>query len=221
MSLNRVSYLESWEQHPPPFIRQRSTASAASADEESRHVHESTEAALLSSSFPSSSHHRAVRHKLSFNPYAGRGWGHSSAQEADEERRSLLRSDHGDADGSDNPAQRRDGEELLTEFVFEDPNWNLAETRGAYEVSKGKRIGRLSSFLSVTVDYFDFLHSRLFGLIIGIAQVFVAVFYCLFAAGPVFGFAAIKPVFIREGVYRDECSKEELSHGLCYGQETR
>lgn len=152
MSLNRVSYLESWEQHPPPFIRQRSTASAASDDEESRNIRESTEAAFLSSSFPSSSHHRTVRHKLSFNPYAGRGWAHSSAAEPDEERRSLLRSDHGDANGSDHPAPEREGEEALTEFVFKDPNWNLAETRGAYEVSKGKRIGRLSPSQFILLD---------------------------------------------------------------------
>lgn len=38
-----------------------------------------------------------------------------------------------------------------------------------------------------------------------------------------FGFAAIKPVFIREGVYRNQCTREELDqgNGLCYGQETR
>jgi hypothetical protein len=47
--------------------------------------------------------------------------------------------------------------------------------------------------------------------------------YCLLAAGTVFGFAAIKPVFIREGVYRDQCTPDELRRGfgLCYGQETR
>ncbi|KAL1964556.1 hypothetical protein VTN77DRAFT_6853 [Rasamsonia byssochlamydoides] len=200
MSLNRVSYLESWEQHQLPFIRQRSAASAASYDGESGdvHVHDASEAAILSSSFPSSSRHRAVSHKLSFNPYAGRGWAHSSASaaaEADEERRSLLRSENGEANGSDRLTARGGEDAFPTELVFEDPNWNLAETRAAYEVSRGKRI----------------------------AQVVAAVIYCLLAAGPVFGFAAIKPVFIREGVYRDQCSKEELGHGdgLCYEQETR
>jgi hypothetical protein len=47
-------------------------------------------------------------------------------------------------------------------------------------------------------------------------QVIVAVIYCFFAAGTVFGFAAIKPVFIREGVYSGFCSGEE---DVCYGQE--
>ncbi|CAK1357834.1 Protein FMP42 [Cercospora beticola] len=56
-----------------------------------------------------------------------------------------------------------------------------------------------------------------------IAQVAVAVVYCLFAAGIVFGFAAIKPVFIEEGVYKDQCTEAELrkGDGVCYGQEIR
>ncbi|USW48940.1 Putative major facilitator superfamily, MFS transporter superfamily [Septoria linicola] len=56
-----------------------------------------------------------------------------------------------------------------------------------------------------------------------IAQVAVAVVYCLLAAGVVFGFAAIKPVLIEEGVYKDQCTKEELRDGVwvCYGQELR
>jgi hypothetical protein len=53
--------------------------------------------------------------------------------------------------------------------------------------------------------------------------VIVAVIYCLFAAGIVFGYAAIKPVLIREGVYKEECTKKELQDGTvpCYGQEIR
>lgn len=54
-------------------------------------------------------------------------------------------------------------------------------------------------------------------------QVVIAVIYCLFAAGVVFGYAAIKSVLIDEGVFRDQCSKEELHNGVtpCYGQEIR
>jgi MFS family permease len=36
-------------------------------------------------------------------------------------------------------------------------------------------------------------------------QVLVTVIYCLFAAGIVFGYAAIKPVLKQEGAYRDKC----------------
>ncbi|KAK4955470.1 hypothetical protein LTR66_013423, partial [Elasticomyces elasticus] len=56
-----------------------------------------------------------------------------------------------------------------------------------------------------------------------IAQVAVAVVYCLLAAGVVFGYAAVKPVLIREGVYRERCSREELEEGVwvCYEQEIR
>lgn len=66
---------------------------------------------------------------------------------------------------------------------------------GAFEVSKTKRI----------------------------LQVFIAVIYCLLAAGVVFGFAAIKPVLIDQGVYRDRCTREELRDGVwvCYEQELR
>lgn len=54
-----------------------------------------------------------------------------------------------------------------------------------------------------------------------LVQVVIAVVYCLFAAGIVFGYAAIKPVLIREDVYRDRCTKEELEQGVrvCYDQE--
>lgn len=69
------------------------------------------------------------------------------------------------------------------------------EPVGAFEVSKSKRI----------------------------AQVAAAVVYCLLAAGIVFGYAAIKPVLIEEGVYRDKCTKRELKEGVpvCYEQELR
>lgn len=47
--------------------------------------------------------------------------------------------------------------------------------------------------------------------------------YCLFAAGVVFGYAAIKPVLLEEGVYRNKCSKQELKDDVpvCYEQELR
>lgn len=54
-------------------------------------------------------------------------------------------------------------------------------------------------------------------------QVFFAVIYCLFAAGVVFGYAAIKPVLIEEKVYRNLCTKEELEKDVlvCYKQDLR
>ncbi|KAL4975954.1 major facilitator superfamily domain-containing protein [Aspergillus desertorum] len=67
-------------------------------------------------------------------------------------------------------------------------NWGPLETTGAFEVSSAKRV----------------------------VQVSLAVVYCFLAAGIVFGFAAIKPVFVREGVYHDFCSEEE---DICYRQE--
>jgi len=56
-----------------------------------------------------------------------------------------------------------------------------------------------------------------------IVQVAVAVFYCLLSAGVVFGYAAIKPVFVREGVYNNYCPAEVMSSAFrtCYEQELR
>lgn len=69
------------------------------------------------------------------------------------------------------------------------------EPVGAFEVSKSKRL----------------------------LQVFFAVIYCLFAAGIVFGYAAIKPVLIKEQVYRKYCTQKELDKNVrvCYEQEIR
>ena len=54
-------------------------------------------------------------------------------------------------------------------------------------------------------------------------QVFFAVIYCLFAAGVVFGYAAIKPVLVDEKVYRYLCTEEELERDVrvCYQQDLR
>ncbi|KAI9841774.1 MAG: hypothetical protein M1838_003419 [Thelocarpon superellum] len=54
-----------------------------------------------------------------------------------------------------------------------------------------------------------------------VLQVLVAVIYCLLAAGVIFGYAALKPVLIHEGVYRDRCTPEERDRGVrvCYRQE--
>ncbi|CAZ79532.1 unnamed protein product [Tuber melanosporum] len=69
------------------------------------------------------------------------------------------------------------------------------EPISAFEVSKGKRL----------------------------LQVGLAIVYCLFAAGIVFGYAALKPIMIKEGIYQDKCTGEEIEKGLrvCYEQEIR
>lgn len=56
-----------------------------------------------------------------------------------------------------------------------------------------------------------------------ILQVACAVVYCLLAAGIVFGYAAIKPVLIQEGVYRNLCTRHELENNVrvCFAQEIR
>ncbi len=56
-----------------------------------------------------------------------------------------------------------------------------------------------------------------------LVQVAVAVIYCLLSAGVVFGYAAIKPVFVSEGVYNEYCPVEAISskYRTCYEQELR
>ena len=51
----------------------------------------------------------------------------------------------------------------------------------------------------------------------------IAIIYCLFAAGIVFGYAAIKPVLIDEGVFHNLCTREEIEKDTspCYQQEIR
>ena len=77
-------------------------------------------------------------------------------------------------------------------------SWSPAakeEPVDAFEVSRGKRI----------------------------LQIAIAIIYCLFSAGVVFGYAALKPVLIEEGVYREFCVEERLSilERTCYEQEIR
>lgn len=82
---------------------------------------------------------------------------------------------------------------------FNPISWAPAKAKeqpnGAFEVSKTKRI----------------------------TQVAVAVVYCLFSAGVIFGYAALKPVLIHEGVYSQYCSSEEAEtlDKTCYEQEIR
>ncbi|KAF2841045.1 MFS general substrate transporter [Patellaria atrata CBS 101060] len=73
------------------------------------------------------------------------------------------------------------------------PPMNEENPVAAFEVSKAKRI----------------------------VQIICAVIYCLFAAGIVFGYAAIKPVLIKEEVYREKCTEQEIEDGVrvCFYQE--
>ena len=60
-------------------------------------------------------------------------------------------------------------------------------------------------------------------LILCTAQVCFTVIACWLASGIVFGFAALKPVLIDQGVYRELCTAEELHRDVevCYEQDLR
>lgn len=86
----------------------------------------------------------------------------------------------------------------------------------ALEISKSKRI--CTKILSKrNEDIEDELLTLL------AVQVAVAVFYCFFSSGIVFGYAAIKPVLIKEGAYSNSCTTTVPASRLhtCYEQETR
>ncbi|KAF2749870.1 MFS general substrate transporter [Sporormia fimetaria CBS 119925] len=56
-----------------------------------------------------------------------------------------------------------------------------------------------------------------------LAQVITTVLACWFASGIVFGFAALKPILVKEGVFRDLCEPDELDAGveICFKQDLR
>ena len=56
-----------------------------------------------------------------------------------------------------------------------------------------------------------------------ILQITVAVVYCVLATGLVFGYAALKPVLVDQGVYRDRCTHNELQNHvqICQQQDLR
>ncbi|EMF11883.1 MFS general substrate transporter [Sphaerulina musiva SO2202] len=56
-----------------------------------------------------------------------------------------------------------------------------------------------------------------------LAQVIITIVSCWLASGIVFGFAALKPVLVDQGVYREFCSAEELELDVevCYEQDLR
>jgi hypothetical protein len=56
-----------------------------------------------------------------------------------------------------------------------------------------------------------------------LVQVIITILSCWLASGIVFGFAALKPVLVDQGVYREFCSAEEvdLDVEVCYEQDLR
>lgn len=87
------------------------------------------------------------------------------------------------------------------------------EPVGAFEVSKTRRL---------RMDHPRLIFQGRLTLTSNTVQVATAVVYCLFAAGIVFGYAALKPVLLAERVYREYCPKVRTSAAeTCYEQEIR
>ncbi|KAL4930487.1 putative MFS transporter Fmp42 [Aspergillus undulatus] len=191
MSLPRVSYLESWEQNQAPLRRPQDPEQSAGReayDDDDQASYHDLPDDSVASSFPSTTDLRSLRHPLNFNPYGGLGWTQAARDGADDDQNPLSRVSSLISKQGQG-RQTAEGGQAQSDDFHQD-NWGPLETTGAFEVSSAKRV----------------------------LQVFVAIVYCFFAAGVVFGFAAIKPVFIREGVYSDSCSGKG---NACYGQELR
>lgn len=55
-----------------------------------------------------------------------------------------------------------------------------------------------------------------------IVQCFCAILWCLFAAGPIFGFAALKPILIDQGVYHEVCDVDtQTLKKICIDQDLK
>lgn len=136
MSLHRVSYLESWQNNPPAFLRRRGS-NASSDDEENdiQYLPEST-----ASSFPSTIGPYSIRNRLNFNPYSGPSWAESTHGDADDERESLI--GHDPVEDRETPDVPVSPGTLETTGPPKDTShWDTLETTGAFEVPEGKRIG--------------------------------------------------------------------------------
>lgn len=203
MSFHRISYLESWEHNPSAFRGQQSppTDSHEEDGEDDEDTYQGLPDLSVSSSFPSTFSYPPLSRRLSFNPVAGPGWNESTVEDT-----ASVRDRRPDVAAETGPS----------ELALEGPEIPLPETKGAFEIGHRRRIGKLArashSYRSSEID-----------TNIGIVQVCTAVVYCFLAAGTVFGFAAIKPIFIKEGVYRNLCSPDEINQNVsvCYGQELR
>lgn len=60
--------------------------------------------------------------------------------------------------------------------------------------------------------------SKVPSLTVRVSQIVCSIIWCLLAAGPVFGFAALKPILIKEGIYSDKC-KVHVAGGSCDEQD--
>ncbi|CAG8910203.1 unnamed protein product [Penicillium egyptiacum] len=193
MSLNRISFLEGWERNRAAFL------SNPESEDSDPDAYQDLPEGSVSSSFPS------TYSRLNFNPYAGPGWNESPEDPHDERSSffgpSFLGRSPTPTRGERAGSVSAQGFGSAERAVHGDSGTTVArkqpwaDTTGAYEVSAARRI----------------------------AQICTAVVYCFLAAGVVFGFAALKPVLIREKVYRNLCSRAELEEDVdvCYGQEIR
>ena len=98
----------------------------------------------------------------------------------------------------------------------EEPSQATNPTGGvtAYKVPTARRVGKLLLYcldeVILSINPFT-------------AQVCFTILACWLASGIVFGFAALKPVLIDQGVYRELCSAIELEDDVevCYEQDLR
>lgn len=139
MSLNRLSYLESWVQNPASFRRRPREQSPGDESDDDELAYHDLPDASLSSFFPSTYSHPSLRRRLNFNPYAGPGW-NEPVDEANADRISVQR------EAPDVPAQDPETQPERTAPVpqAKPQDWDGLETTGAFEVGRTRRVCKLS-----------------------------------------------------------------------------
>ena len=142
MSLNRVTSLEAWEHHEA-FLRLRRGQSDETIGPPDQGDDDSPRSQSLSAS-PSGLPRHSLAERLSFNPAAGPSW---SQRNADgewgllEEESASLPGDGTDDDDESVSALARPIPRPETAFHESGPGLG-GQSMGAFEVGKGKRIGK-------------------------------------------------------------------------------
>jgi hypothetical protein len=143
MALNRVTSLEECEHRESMFSRPRQGESDETASLDDAQASRNPKPDRSSS--PSRATQHSLGPRLSFNPAAGPSW---NQREIDgewsylQEERVSLSADG--SEGDDESVYVVGGPIPRPDTAFQEPAAGFGQATGAFEVSKGKRIGELS-----------------------------------------------------------------------------
>ena len=123
MALSPISYLDSWLHRPGPFSRQPDHSS--DSEEDDNNAYQDLPEESISSSFSSVFSHPAHGNRYD-SPVAGPGWNEVVEDATTSDRDTGI---------------RQVAEPEPASIVPDEAEWFLPETKGAFEVGRGRRIG--------------------------------------------------------------------------------